>query len=573
MSYGGPDRPDREKQSTPRGIGQEPLATGLILPDPTRDAEGFTGRHGGVWPLVALSSVACLWFAIWIRHFFASDYLSIATSIQDDSYYYLLPAWNVSRLGSFTFDGVTRTYGFQPLWELLLAALGSVLSSRELFLRLALATSALLYAGAAVITGLTARAVWRTRRSSGGSAALMAAGAALLLNPQFSTSSLTGKENALYAAVFSSLIFLSLSATPPWPLSAKYARGCLAGLALLTRLTPMSVVATMLSYLPIVQRGNRRHLLGNIGAALVVMLPWIVYATLAFGSIMPMSGRVKMEGFWPTLRTDADGIRIYYHATVGYMAAVARFAFGFMSPISSVGSESGWLERECFGVMALVGTVWAFRSRQLYLLLFAAGLAAAYAGMPLMMHQRIDEIYYYSWYIVEIPIVVAILVGVGVEFFLEWLRRYSAGLKLAGALVLVVLSMTAVPGEASLGRVEGHYVDHGQWQEVMLKATLWINRELHEPANTRVGAGNSGLLGWFCKYTVVNFDGLANDDVVAFRRAGGDLAAYSQRLGITVYADVGPPDQIFPQFTIRQTFANSANPEWPTFYVATLPAK
>ncbi len=188
-------------------------------------------------------------------------------------------------------------------------------------------------------------------------------------------------------------------------------------------------------------------------------------------------------------------------------------------------------------------------SRHLNLLLLSAGLLAASATIPLLLHQQIDNIYYFTWYIVEVPIVAAILVGVGVEFLLEWVQRYSPTLRVCAATALVAVSLTAVPGEMSLAAPQPQYVDHGQWQDVMLKAGDWINREVHEPPGTRIGAFSAGMLGWFSKYTVINLDGLANDEVAVDRQTGGDYASYCRRVGITIYADAEPPSKIFARYT------------------------
>jgi hypothetical protein len=49
----------------------------------------------------------------------------------DDTYYYLQVAWNTSRLGFVTFDGLHRTNGLQFLWIWILAVLAAVLSSKQ----------------------------------------------------------------------------------------------------------------------------------------------------------------------------------------------------------------------------------------------------------------------------------------------------------------------------------------------------------------------------------------------------------------------------------------------------------
>jgi hypothetical protein len=60
---------------------------------------------------------------------------TLAVSIPDDASYYLLPAWHFSTHGYFIFDDLHKTYGFQPLYMLLLASLSMVLPSIEAVFR------------------------------------------------------------------------------------------------------------------------------------------------------------------------------------------------------------------------------------------------------------------------------------------------------------------------------------------------------------------------------------------------------------------------------------------------------
>jgi hypothetical protein len=131
---------------------------------------------------------------MWGRYFFRTHYYTLATIIQDDAFYYLLPAWNCSRLGWFTFDGVTQTYGFQPLWELALVVLARLMPTRELFLRAALVAGAVLYAGTSVVLAGAARAAWRSVRGDGGDVAGAVAAAMLLLNLPVAMANSAAKE-------------------------------------------------------------------------------------------------------------------------------------------------------------------------------------------------------------------------------------------------------------------------------------------------------------------------------------------------------------------------------------------
>ncbi len=105
-------------------------------------------------------------------------------------YYYLQPAWNFSRSGVFTFDGEHPTYGFQPLWMVVLAVLARVSPDKLFFLRASVALGGLFFC-------LTGVALYRLARGwlSGWRAAI----APVLWTANYSLIAvyITGKENAL----------------------------------------------------------------------------------------------------------------------------------------------------------------------------------------------------------------------------------------------------------------------------------------------------------------------------------------------------------------------------------------
>lgn len=49
----------------------------------------------------------------------------------DDTYYYLLTAWNLKAVGFATFDGINSTNGVQFLWFTLLAGLAYLVSTKR----------------------------------------------------------------------------------------------------------------------------------------------------------------------------------------------------------------------------------------------------------------------------------------------------------------------------------------------------------------------------------------------------------------------------------------------------------
>jgi len=71
-------------------------------------------------------------FASAYSYSWQSRLANLNCSIQDDSFYYFVPAWNESHSAGFRFGG-EKTWGFQPLYELL-AHVQQVLEARRTFL-------------------------------------------------------------------------------------------------------------------------------------------------------------------------------------------------------------------------------------------------------------------------------------------------------------------------------------------------------------------------------------------------------------------------------------------------------
>src|SRR5258708_30560448 len=100
--------------------------------------------------LVSLSIVCASVFS----YSWSSTFVNLACSIQDDSFYYFVPAWNAAHGSGFTFGG-EKTSGFQPLYELLLTLLGLFSDSLGSLVRLAINLNGWLFALTALVTGLS----------------------------------------------------------------------------------------------------------------------------------------------------------------------------------------------------------------------------------------------------------------------------------------------------------------------------------------------------------------------------------------------------------------------------------
>ena len=87
-------------------------------------------------PVSVVIGLCLLSFALQVNILLFTDIQILATTwIQDDSFYYWQAAWMFKDVGFFTFDGLNSTYGFQPLWTLILTALAYPSPDKVSFLR------------------------------------------------------------------------------------------------------------------------------------------------------------------------------------------------------------------------------------------------------------------------------------------------------------------------------------------------------------------------------------------------------------------------------------------------------
>lgn len=496
------------------------------------------------WDRVALLSMALGSALLGAVRCFGSDYASLAVSIPDDAYYYLLPAFNVSRLGSFTFDGIHPTFGFQPLWAALLALLGALCPDRESFLRAALFTSEVLHAATAVVLGV---AGWRVGRQRGqGRSAGWFAAALFLANVPFLRASTNGMESALYGLLLAVCAARAVDPAPDTP-AGQALSGLLLGLLPFARLTPGSV-ATMLA-LGFVASKNPRAL---VALSLTLTLG-LVAERMLLGHWLPTSGAMKLLGSAAGLKAlgGAGWLKLAC-SMLGY--PLNHLLYGLGLPSAFGYAEKALLSAPLFalGILAVLrtrrggqrasggGALAApdHRSSPAALVALVAALMAA-PIVPLMLNHRGVELYYCAWYATEAPVLIP-LVFASAMAVLKARESRAAGL--AGVLAVSLAAGLAVTGiivaERPLSGLDVGNATWGTWQRAIWEGAQRANQQV--PPGERIGAFNAGLLGYACDRTVVNLDGLANDDILGIE---GVTSIYDYVRGerITWMIDALPP--------------------------------
>ena len=174
-----------------------------------------------------------------------------------------------------------------------------------------------------------------------------------------------------------------------------------------------------------------------------------------------------------------------------------------------VPSAFGYADNALYALpVFLVAGVAAMRSRWRVAGLPAGLLGAALlatVAVPVLLNRRGIELYYYSWYATEAPVLVPLVLAAGVGA----LRRAEVvALALAGALAAAVI----VRAEQPLTGTDPGNVAWGAWQHAMWQGAARADELV--PEGEPIGAFNAGLLGYASRHPVVNLDGLANDEVI-----------------------------------------------------------
>ncbi|MBZ0111354.1 MAG: hypothetical protein K8J08_02730 [Thermoanaerobaculia bacterium] len=504
--------------------------------------------------------VACLGAALvaaFAARILRSPFASVVASIQDDSFYYLVPAWRFHTDLVFTFDGIHSTSGFQPLYMLVLAVLAIGFDSFETFVRSSLLLNATLHVTTALLIYSCCLRLLRPFNAARVPAAFAVA-VAYLSNMTVFCLMTTAKENALYGVLVAAS-FLVLVSTRPSQARTNVLVGALAAALVLTRLLPGSLLLAALLFARTAGRSFRRWGWLSLGS-IAVLVPWLAYSSWAFGSLMSASGRVKLG---PLRHRLASGDILTYlpemvRAGLEHLWAVLRLSGGdatrfvvTQSTVSgSLGSQPGLatlLPWACG--LSLVVWIWSRLRRSpvpgglawLGLLCVAVGHFAT--GM--LYAHRGAEIWYTSWYAVELPIAIAVLAPLFLVTF-EWPpkpRRWLGPLSLSLA---CFLALASVPWPKLARPLGGIPPSTRSWPSAILQAAGIARDQVDLEPGSYYGAYNAGLASVVLGGRVVNLDGLANDDIIGRRRSRGwNLLNYLEANRVETIVDVIFPGGFF----------------------------
>ncbi len=467
-------------------------------------------------------------------------------TIADDGFYYLQTADRIASGQNLTFDGLTLSNGYHPLWLFFLVPL-YLLPGRGLPLHFALTASAVFDVTAGGLVGLA------VGKLTGNRVAALFALTLYLFIPQNVLASVNGVESALTGMLLGALLLTLVSVwrqkQDNW-IRWSVVTGILGGLMVLARLESALVLAAVLALIALFQSGTTRWrapLAAGVIAGIVVA-PWFLWSFIALGTVMPVSAESTtwiLRTFYSADHPGADLLdRVGHGLSYTKSQLLTRlpdlyfpakpFAALLLTGMGLAGAHYLLLSR---------GAVRRRTTGQIVTVALPFGAFAVMFFFNSAYRWLVRE-WYFAW---GAPLV-ALLAGVVFAYGSEVIgqsRLFSSGrpgsldrgtARLLLYCGLVVLLAFAYSNDARDTWQRGLFTS-AQIQE-RLEAAAYL-RSNTDPAD-RVAAFNAGVIGYFSERVVINLDGVVNPDAFQALREHR-LLDYLRAMDVTYAADrVGP---------------------------------
>lgn len=264
------------------------------------------------------------------------------------------------------------------------------------------------------------------------------------------------------------------------------AAGITCGLALLAR--PDFVLWVVPVGLAVLVR-DRRAFFRAAGYAALLYGPWVLFATIYYGSPIPHTVLAK------SLYPKGHGLGLYILKWHTVLAPFENFAFTTHKPVN-VGLLS--LTSLLFLVFILAGSAaagWRFH-----------GLlpVVAYLGLYFAFNVYEHIIFYYMWYKPPATALAAVLAALGIDR----IRRHVPGVTQVAALAMAGLFAITVPWMMPLDRTMQVAID----QEVRGKVGMYLNRVMGP--HDSVALEPLGYIGWYAMNKIFyDYPGLSSEIV------------------------------------------------------------
>jgi MFS family permease len=426
----------------------------------------------------------------------------LASNFYDDGYYYLKIAKNIAAGYGSTFDGISQTNGYQPLWM-------AILLPFVFLFHPATITSGLLllFAVAIIAYAVLGILIWRLlARWFGEWPAHI--GVLVLAYSRITSMFIGGVEApllgillVLFIGQFSRFVEDGQVTQRDW-----WLLGLLGALVTLTRLDHVIVVAIFLLAafsFSMRSRNNLRSLIGNtlrLGAFPVILVGgYLLFNEWQYGHFLPISGAIKTSEFLS--RSFGSGLR-------WAMDDKSTLLLLAISPLVLLAALSWFVFlRRRISSLSTILIVWS-------------GANSAYVIFLLLTVAEVGK-----WYMVS-PVLLSVVLFAGavhrtIQHFLS-IRYYLLAATTCGLILLALTSQ--LKRVRQVNQSDGAYQVHYQFAN-------WCDKNL--PANAIIALPDAGLFGYLCSRRVINTDGLVNDWEFTEVARKGQAIELLRRRGVT----------------------------------------
>jgi hypothetical protein len=440
-------------------------------------------------------------------------------SFFDDAYYYFEVAQNIARGQGSTFDGISLTNGYHPLWMLLLVPIFKL---------------GLDHAGALIMVRLLQSAIWS---ASVGIVFIMASrlGARVAFSPALVV--LVYLSDFWFAGMESGLALLLLAAalisTRRWasplpPGSGRWATGSLLAMAVLARLDLVFAVGVVVVWGML--SAPERHAIPKLRATLAISMPTaavlMVYLALnlvVFGVPTPVSGMAKSLG-GPFLNLEV--VRVFLGHTPIQAPVVGDFSAGVLLGLTVVPAIV-LLRRNAVGSGQLLG--WSRDASRwleavLWVLIASCCVQLGYftftSSWPL-----------WRWYYYYLPLLMVVAIAVLAQWCLQRFGHSRGGTTIVSLLMSVILVVVLVRWlqyRFDLDRT-------GSWnyQTHSVELAEFLNTF---PADAVFAMGDrAGSLSYLLERPLIQLEGLVNSAEYLDAVKSGEAHRFLQQHGIDYY--------------------------------------
>ena len=444
------------------------------------------------------------------------DLFSVIATYGDDAFYYFQIAKSFADGQFSTFDGgITRTNGYHPLWMLLITPLwwvfdpdGALFAVKVFEIMLVAGAVALI-----VVAARLARLHWvvlfaalpMLYRTGVFTLGLEAAAGLFMLGLLFLVLVLYARDPVRWRWLLATVAFLL-----PW-VRLEYVAISLAATAALCfiewswRAGALGRVPGGVRSISIPSLAAFTPLLGACAGVLV----YFAWNGIVFGGIVPVSGATKQLFSQAWLEREGG------YSFIRNFQEVAGSGFFDWELLVALEVCVYFLLVWWFGRRSRTGEDWLFLAFLAGVFALSAGHVAKFVQSVLTMHPHYVE--YSPWYYVPAYLMMALVVPVRcyvaiyvIECIIDkkWPRIASILSKcILASTALFLFAATNFSHPLQVVDAARKHKRSG-WVESSYEGTLLMNRIL--PEGSIIGSWDSGVIGYFSRFPVVNLDGLVN---------------------------------------------------------------